>query len=101
MSGGSARTSVDLTGELDIATAAALHEQLVRLENSATGDVDLDMSRVEFCDSSGLRELITAHQLLLAKGRRLRIVNPPHQVARLLALTGLDSVLLDTPNRAP
>jgi len=90
----SARTRVDLGGELDMATAQTFREHLRRIETVGTGDVEIDMSGVGFCDSSGLGALINAHQNLLALGRRLRIVNAPHQVTRLLNITGLDTVLL-------
>ena len=46
------------------------------LVESGNGDVDVDMSQVGFCDSTGLCVLITARQQLHDTGRRLRIINP-------------------------
>ena len=53
------RVQLGLVGELDIASASALNERLRAL--AQRGDpVVLDLARLQFIDSSGLRELIRA-----------------------------------------
>jgi anti-sigma B factor antagonist len=53
------RVRLALVGELDIASASALEERLRVL--AQRGDpVVLDLSRLQFIDSSGLRELVRA-----------------------------------------
>ena len=49
----------------------------------------IDLSDLEFVDSSGIRVLVNAHQHALETGRRFGLVNGNGQVAELLELTGL------------
>ncbi len=79
----------ELAGELDLATASALREQLLGLLRPGAGRLVLDLSRVTFCDASGLAVLIgTSHRARRLGGfLRLAAVSPP--VDRVLDLTGL------------
>ena len=63
------------------------------LVESGNGDVDVDMSQVDFCDSTGLCVLITARQRVHDTGRRLRIINPSPAVTRLFELAGVTDFL--------
>jgi anti-anti-sigma factor len=54
--------------------------------------VVLDLSALQFIDSEGLRCLVKAAQEL-AETRRLGVIRPSSEVARLLSLTGIDEVL--------
>src|SRR5947209_5889436 len=87
-----------LSGELDVATAPRLADRLHQLrEENRT--VVVDLSGVEFMDSSGLHALFDA----VADARRgswtLEVrddVSP--QVRRLLELIGLERFILATPS---
>ena len=81
-----------LAGELDAHTAPLLAEHLAELP-AGDGDVVLDISRVEFMDSSGLRVVIDAHQRALDAGRRLVLRQPTSAVQRLLEISGLSDHL--------
>lgn len=74
-------------GEIDASTAPELADRLDPLPGD--GELRLDMSAVEFMDSSGLRILIDAHQRAEAADRRLVIVSPSSAVARVIEITGL------------
>jgi anti-anti-sigma factor len=78
-----------LAGELDLARAPALREQLLGLLRPGSSRLILDLSRVSFCDASGLAVLIgTGRRARVLGGfQRLAAVSP--QVARVLNLTGL------------
>lgn len=79
-----------LVGELDIATAGELREHLGGL--SANGhSVVLDLGRLDFIDSSGVRELIRAISRARRDGWCLtidRAVRP--QVLRVIDLLGIE-----------
>ena len=77
-----------LRGEIDAHTAPELASHLDPLPGSE-GDVVLDVSAIEFIDSSGLRVLIDAHQRAGAAGRRLVIAKPSAAVRRLFEISGL------------
>jgi anti-sigma B factor antagonist len=95
------RCRLEVGGEIDLATIGALRDHLALLVESATGDVDVDMAGVVFCDATVLRVLLAARQTLDADGRHIQIINPSAPTARLLQLTGLDTTLLATPHREP
>lgn len=82
-------TGLTLAGEIDAHTAPNLASAIARM----SGDVDLDLSGVQFVDSSGLRVLIDAHQTLTARGNELRLREPSTAVRRLLEISGVDEYL--------
>lgn len=77
-----------LEGEIDAHTAPELAARLDVLPEG-TGDVTVDMSAVDFIDSSGLRVVIDVHQRATDAGRRLVLRSPSSAVARLLEIAGL------------
>ena len=81
-----------LAGELDAHTAPRLALQLAELP-PGDGDIVLDIGRVEFMDSSGLRVVIEAHQRASDAGRRLVLRHPTAAVNRLLEISGLSDHL--------
>ena len=82
-------TIAALTGELDIASAPALREQLLSLLRPSSNRLVIDLSKVSFCDASGLAVLVsTARRARLLGGFvRLAAVSPP--AGRVLHITGL------------
>jgi anti-sigma B factor antagonist len=79
-----------LSGELDMSNTPALSAELERLEAFGTS-LEIDLSRLEFIDSTGIAVLVGAHQRL---GERLWLVRSESPgVERILSLTGLDQEL--------
>ena len=87
------QTRVVLTGELDIANADGLEQQLAAAEVDSPATLVLDLRRVEFIDSTGLRTLVSADERAREQGRRLAVVCGPNAVARILEVTQLDQRL--------
>lgn len=83
--------SVRVVGEIDAHSAPELAERLAAFEGG--GDRRVDMSGVEFMDSSGLRVLIDAHQTAEAEGARLVLVAPGRAVSRIIEVSGLSNHL--------
>jgi anti-sigma B factor antagonist len=79
-----------LSGELDLSVVQALADRLTRLRNEGYV-VRVDLSQLEFIDSSGLRELIVALQARRHAGR----VEVDHRVSepvrRTIDLAGVRS----------
>jgi anti-sigma B factor antagonist len=75
-------------GELDIATAPLLDEQLHSPEWWAAKRVVLDLRGLTFMDSSGVRCLLRADAASRADSDRLELIPGSEQIQRLLALTG-------------
>jgi anti-sigma B factor antagonist len=78
-----------LSGELDLASATALDEELERVEAAGAEQVIIDLRELEFMDSTGLSVLVRAHQRAEKAGVRFGLVKGPPQVQRLLGLTGV------------
>jgi anti-sigma B factor antagonist len=94
------QTRVVLAGELDIANAEGLDKALAAVEDNLSGTLVLDLRRLEFIDSTGLRTLIAADERARSAGRRLAVVRAQNAVARLLEVTQLDQRLevVDDPD---
>jgi anti-anti-sigma factor len=82
-----------LSGELDIASAPALREQLLGLLTPAAGRLIIDLSAVSYADASGLTVLVGTARRAGLLGGYLRPAAPSPEVARVLSLTGLDQHL--------
>jgi anti-sigma B factor antagonist len=79
-----------VSGEIDAHTAPTLAEAI---DSSDVSELEVDLSAVEFVDSSGLRVLIDAHQRADADGRVLRLARPSAAVRRLFEISGVDDYL--------
>ena len=85
------RVRLVLSGELDLAVAELLGDRLRHLRNAGC-DVRLDLAELDFIDSSGLRELITAIADSRSDGWRLEIdPQVSDAVQRTVDLAGLHS----------
>jgi anti-sigma B factor antagonist len=82
-----------LSGELDASTAGQLYQQLAELIRDGVVNVALDLSALEFMDSTGLSAVIAEHKRTSASGGELVIVSPQSQVLRMFEITGLTEIL--------
>lgn len=82
---------LDLTGEIDLATAPEFEARLGAVNTG--GRVVVDLSKVTFIDSTGLRVLITGHEAAEAAGGSLAIVATDGPVTKLFSITGVDEWL--------
>ncbi len=90
---------VRLAGELDLATAPELAEVLQGLEPSCKRII-LDLTGLEFIDSTGLRLAVTEHGRASADGFEFVIAGAAGAVLKVLRLTGLDVTLPLAPDVA-
>jgi anti-sigma B factor antagonist len=82
----------ELSGELGIASAPALREQLHDLLRAASHLI-LDLSTVEHADAAGLAVLVGSGRHARLLGGSLRLAAPSPEVARVLSATGIDQHL--------
>jgi anti-sigma B factor antagonist len=90
--------SVD--GEIDLYTAPRLHGELVTaLAGGGPEQIVVDMSRVEFCDSTGMNVLLAAHRRAREQGGDLELAGPRPAIKKILQVTGLETVftVVDDP----
>ena len=82
-------TIAGLSGELDIARAPALREQLLGLLRPGSSRLVIDLSKVSHCDASGLAVLIGTGRRARLLGGFLRLAAVSPQVDQGLHITGL------------
>jgi len=85
---------LEVFGELDLATAPKLCSLLDAARIQRVKRVVVDLTGVDFCDSTGLRALMGASTELRVGGGRLAVaVLPDSTVARLFDITGIREAL--------
>jgi anti-anti-sigma factor len=90
-------TIAELTGELDIASAPALRDQLLGLLRPGSSRLVIDLSGVSFCDASGLEVLVNTARRARLLGGFLRLAAVSPQVGQVLNITGLHRHLANFP----
>jgi len=78
-----------LRGSLDIATSPTLRAALIDATEHDAKEIVVDLSQLEFLDSTGLGALIGAHRRAAERGGALRLVVRDGTISRLLNITGL------------
>jgi anti-sigma B factor antagonist len=87
-----------LGGTLDIATSPTLRAALLEAADRANHEIVVDLSQLEFLDSTGLGALIGAHKRAAEHGGSVRLVAHEGQILRLLRITGLLEVFSVYPS---
>jgi len=82
---------VSLRGEIHVTTAPRLSEHLTDAIEGGKTAIVLDMSDVEFIDSTGLSVLLNALRLVGQRDGGLALVCTNPTVLRLFQITGLDN----------
>jgi anti-sigma B factor antagonist len=83
---------VVVAGELDLHTSPPLRDHLLGLIERGTSRIAVDMSKVDFMDSSTLGALITCLKRVREKDGRLALVGMDSSPMKVMTLTGLDRV---------
>lgn len=84
---------VSLIGEFDMSNADRLRERLsATLDDATSVTIILDLSALDFIDSTILGLLVAADRRARRAGAVLRLAAPPPFVRRLLSLTALDTL---------
>ena len=82
---------VNVSGEIHVSTAPAFRERLNAVIESGGTMLVLDLSGVEFIDSTGLSVLLNGLRLVNQRHGRMALVCANPTVMRLFQITGLDA----------
>ena len=82
-----------LSGQLDLASAPALREELLNLLRPAASRLIIDLSAVRSADASGLAVLVGGGRRARLLGGFLRLAAPSLAVAEVLSTTGINQHL--------
>jgi anti-sigma B factor antagonist len=89
-------------GEVDLASAGELQDELLAIVNASSDDVVIDCTGLEFVDSTGIAVFVHTQRILELQQRQLRVVNLSGMARRafdLLGLSGVLSIEPETPQR--
>lgn len=85
-------TFVGLDGRMDIAGAAAVDLQMNLIAGSA-GKLLIDLRKVEFLGSMGLRSIVIPARAVHSRGGKVVLLGPNAMVNSVLKTSGIDSLL--------
>ncbi|WP_109524893.1 STAS domain-containing protein [Nocardia aurea] len=78
-----------LTGELDYISAAQLRADMDGLLAPEHRHLVLDLSGLEFCDSTGIRLFLVLRKLILERGGTIALAGLTARLERVFRMTGL------------
>ena len=85
-------TVVTVAGEIDVYTAPKLRERIVALVDQGQYNLVIDMSGVEFLDSTGLGVLVGGLNRVRAHDGSLSLVCADERILKIFRITGLTKV---------
>lgn len=90
---------VALSGDLDLSSSKRAEEAIVEAEKGNPPLLLIDLRKLTFMDSTGLRVMVSADKRAKRSGRRAVIVKGPAAVQRVFEITRLDERLdlVDSP----
>ncbi len=85
-------TRVELDGRMDIAGAAAVDMKMNLIAGSAK-KLLIDLEKVSFLGSMGLRSIVLPARAVLSKGGKVVVYAPTEMVESVLKASNIDSLL--------
>lgn len=84
--------NISLQGELDVSTADKLKEHLHSLVDKKIIDMKINLTNLEYIDSTGLGVMIGILKRLKISDKEIYIINPKSNVKKIFTITGLDKI---------
>jgi len=91
---------IELAGELELANAAAVNDELRRACATDCRRIVLDLRRLEFLDSTGIHAFVQSHKRCVEDGRAISLLLTPGPVLRILEVCGMLRLLDHTTEEA-
>ena len=83
---------LDLTGEVDSYNSPRLREKMVSLIDAGNAELIVNMTGVDYIDSTGLGTLVGGLKRASEKNGAIRIICPNEQIYKVFNITGLVKV---------
>ena len=82
------------TGDIDHHTAKDMREAIDELiVKNNPGELELDLSAIDFMDSSGLGLVLGRYKKQADTGGKFKIINPSRHIMRILQLAGVEKII--------
>jgi len=85
------KATMTLEGKLTVQTSPELSDAVSRLPHDVC-DIDVELSKVSYIASAGLRVLVAMAKLAATRGGTLRLLHPCDSVYDVFEMTSLSSV---------
>lgn len=85
------KASIEVEGKLTVQTAPELEAALNELAPEIV-DIEIDLTKVDYIASAGLRVLVAAQKMVASKGGSMVLANPVQDVYEVFEMTGLADV---------
>lgn len=82
-----------ISGEIDAFTAPVLREKLETYQNRDGLNAELDLSEVDYMDSTGLGVFVAFYKSVNAKGGHVKLKGLSSRLKRLFDITGLGDIM--------
>ena len=87
-----------LRGEIDVYTAPRLRQAIIDLVDGGASKIVVDMTKVDFLDSTGLGVLVGGLKRVRMKDGSLDIVASQDKILKIFDITGLNKVFAIHPS---
>jgi len=82
-----------IIGEIDAFTAPVLRERLATAEHVQNLQVELDLSDVDYMDSTGLGVFVGFYKAVKSNGGHVKMTGLNRRLSRLFEITGLSEII--------
>ena len=83
---------IELEGEVDVYTAPHLKQQMITLLEEGHVEMVVDLTKVEYLDSTALGVLIGGLKRVRERDGNLQLICPSPRIRRVFEITGLDKI---------
>ncbi|MTD31591.1 anti-sigma factor antagonist [Planomicrobium sp. YIM 101495] len=87
------RVTGSISGEIDAHTAPVLREKLEVFQNRPSLEAELDLSEVNYMDSTGLGVFVAFYKALNNNGGHVKLIGLSSRLKRLFDITGLGEIM--------
>ncbi|MBA9006249.1 MULTISPECIES: STAS domain-containing protein [Thermomonospora] len=91
------RVTVSARGSIDLHSSDDLRQRLEALVEAGHKEIVVDLTAVDFCDSSGLNVLVRAYKNARDHNASFSVTGAYGRVENVLHTTGLDRFLIGAP----
>ncbi len=84
---------LEINGPIEMQSIKTFREKIFNLGETTNKDIEVDLRKVDYMDSSGIGLLITLYKSQKQKGKAFTIVNVSPRVIDLLRLSSLSDVI--------
>ena len=84
---------LDFEGKLDSNSSDYAQEQLNQLLDQGVKKIVINLKKLEFIGSAGLRVLLFTQKTIIASGGEIRVCNANEQVQDIFGISGFNTIL--------